>query len=210
MQYFILKTTANPAVVGAIPQLHDFQSERDYDRNYSRIYKEFLSDDLCMTDFKMQDEAIKTDFLSASYLGLNGFFVSERLREILAEFLIPNSKFFAGTFYHRGKACPLYFLQILELEDFDFGDSVYVVKGAQTEEFRAESLAALRIKQSELNRAPRRPRLVPKRIKMRVCPDLMKVPLSSDFLISERLSERLDKESVTGHRLKKIREYEIL
>lgn len=210
MDYFVLKTSSELAAVGAVPQLHDFKSERPYDRNYSRLYKDFLSEALCMDDFKMQEEAKKTDLMSSAYLSLNGFFLSKRLEQVLRNYLVPHSKFYQGTYYHLGEPHPLAFLQLLDYDQLDFPESSFQLKGAEEKEVRAESLDALREWQSKLNRAPRRPRILPLRLKLNGCPDLLKVPLTGDFVVSQRLRETVANKELTGFRFRPVRGYEII
>jgi hypothetical protein len=217
MKLFYLKEAVRTEETGdQYPQIIKMSKKQDYyDDNgvyvLSRISLPDTNPDL--KHLVLDKKAKITDVLSAAMLRLNGFLITDRVKNILTKYRLPEHRFYYAEVTDMKKnKYPYYWLQMkvdyADLKYVDIAKSEFVVKNdsiiidpkEKTTRIEVESLQDFNAKKENLSdKKIRLSRVVLNKDFADTPLDIFTIPyFSNGWIISEKLKDELIKTKITG------------
>jgi len=214
--FYSINYTAEESVIASYPQIIDYVGD------LAKFRKQLSSDlrvnelpffEFSLDSFVLNPRSELTDFVSTGIIDWTGFMVSGKVKKLLESSELPPHKFYKATLLHRDTSYSDYywFLPVVEAEEFikldssfeivDWFDKNNVVQEcvvfqsiADIKAFAQKEAGIMRIK--------------PKKVflKKRNCTyDLFRfTKINFDFIISEKLKNKLEERKITGYEVRKI------
>ncbi len=179
---------------------------RPFDRAYARIHPAGLPDDLDLSGV-LRPFARKTDFISADFLALNGFFVRQSVVDILQNFDLPETTIYQAVAYHNKQPQPIFFVYTAPTALIDYELSLFEITGHALTGYKPQRLTlpnteAFHAKMRELVQSRSDGQLIPRVIQLKGRPDVFKLPRNANFYFSAELQQAFQAAGITGYELK--------
>jgi len=225
MKYYLLEEACRTEETGnQYPQILKMSKDHDYDDDkgvyvFSRVALPSTKPDLKY--LMLDDNAKLTDMLSAVMLRLNGFLISEKFKNLLQKYKLPEHQFYEAYIMNaKGEQFKYYWLQMLRDNDMkyvDFENSGFIISSTSIiqKDFRSIRIGSYSEYLSE------REKLEPKQI-IRISElclnkefteaglDIFSIPsYKPSWIISENLKNSIRKNELTGVSIEEARHVEI-
>jgi hypothetical protein len=198
---FKINVSADLAEIGAYPQIVQYLS---YKTPPNLSHTELPERSPNMGAFKLDDSARVTELLSSSfYSSLKGFFMASQLSSELKTFSLIKTNFYNTELVHEDRSCQGAFMHVVQAPELvDFDRSTFVVTGYfrsdPEEAVDVNSLEEWRSKQEQVHEQDVMKRIVLKKVVLTQVPDVFRLPLSADVLVSNAVRESILQAGLTG------------
>lgn len=217
MKYYTISYMNSPKITGStFPQVQKIDPPQDYyagDSMYVFSYSrsKFPEGDINPKYLLLEKEAILTDALSSSMLGVNGFLISTKLKELFESIVLPEHRFYSVSIMDYNKAIHKYYWA--HLLDVFYGDSKFDYVDFSKTEFaiykRTQKISEIDVANLEQlldtkDGLEKGQKIMASKIALEkdfleLKLDLFKLPLTGNiWYLSEAAKESLDSQGITG------------
>ncbi len=202
--YFKISYAIDKEIIGSdYPQISKAHGIEGNEIRNLQKKKDASPDDVNDKTFVLKLDSKPTDFISSSFLKFGGFFVRNRVKEIINNQFNSNLEFFPTQFQHNNKLFEGYFWYIQESELIDFQNSIFEIKNQSNlkKEIPRENLKdkeALNKLIIDTMIEDINLKVVPRFLKLKEKRDFFRVSGINGFIVSESFRESLNKSDVSG------------
>lgn len=195
LRFYKLTNSLNTTVVGHVKQLEAPVLKKYNPKSLYNFHNlnstQFMEENPELDVFKLFSSSKKTDFLSSQLSPSIGFFISDKIVDLLNGFKIVGSKIYKVEIFTSDEKETLTDYNFLHLIDdynnIDYSKSLFV-------DFSEDKEVSI-----DANQGIHLPPLVePKKFFFNSSPDIFRLPYDTSVLISSSLKEKFERDNVSG------------
>lgn len=211
IKFFEITYSVDEKIMGSESQINDFFDRSNFTKQVIDLYQDnrkntFINDQIInLHNFSLDKKSKQTDILSSDYLKLDGFFISEKFREVIENAIAHRFRVLDTTLYKKGEKIDNYFfLNIINTDSIDYKKSSFRVDASPVKwrdggkEIEINNEDDLFSKNWEVIMDDPTMKILPKKAILKEYVDIIKLANSNSIYFSEHLKQKIEEKKLTG------------